>query len=220
MEKNIEYFGKVVGDNATVKSFASLASARQNAIQHILWNEEMSQWFDVWLSSKKCKLSPVDNKTVSLCTQRWWIARGPMFMFFKQYSKNSVIESSVVNCDQIFSSIVFCPVSTFFLLCKSECRWWKVSLGFSRLLSQSWGSSKRDQNMYSYMKPDAHLQVVYEWEQKRLAFASNFVPLWVRILSPGEWCHLNCCNQLINRYIYGLAHCHQAFDMRGCGRRG
>jgi len=88
LEKNIQYFAKVLGNSTTENWFTIAASQRQRAIQRILWNRKKGQWFDAWLSTNNC---------------------------------------TVVN---------------------------KVT--------------------------------IYEWKQKRVTFASNFIPLWAEILPKGD----------------------------------
>ena len=66
MEKNIEYFAKVLGNQPIETRFASAAKDRQRAIQRIHWNRKKGQWFDAWLSPNHCNLSEIDNRTVRL----------------------------------------------------------------------------------------------------------------------------------------------------------
>jgi hypothetical protein len=66
MEKNIEYFAKVLGNQPIETRFASAAKDRQRAIQRIHWNRKEGQWFDAWLSPNHCSLSETDNRTVRL----------------------------------------------------------------------------------------------------------------------------------------------------------
>ena len=61
LEKNIQYFAKVLGNSTTEKWFTTAASQRQRAIQKILWNRKKGQWFDAWLSTNNCT---VVNKVV------------------------------------------------------------------------------------------------------------------------------------------------------------
>lgn len=91
MEKNVEYFASILGNQTIQTQFASAASDRQRAIQRILWSRKRGQWFDAWLSPNGCSFSENDNKTI-----------------------------------------------------------------------------------------------VYEWKQKRLTYASNFVPLWAGVLPKGD----------------------------------
>ena len=64
MEKNIEYFAKVLGNQTIKTRFASAAKDRQRAIQRIHWSRKKGQWFDAWLSPNRCSLSETDNRTV------------------------------------------------------------------------------------------------------------------------------------------------------------
>jgi len=64
MEKNIEYFAKILGNQTIETRFATAAKNRQKAIQLIHWNRKTSQWFDVWLSPNQCSPSKTDNRTV------------------------------------------------------------------------------------------------------------------------------------------------------------
>lgn len=64
MEKNIEYFAKVLGNQTVEARFASAAKDRQRAIQRIHWSRKKGQWFDAWLSPTQCSLSKSDNRTV------------------------------------------------------------------------------------------------------------------------------------------------------------
>ncbi|KAG0571890.1 hypothetical protein KC19_VG051300 [Ceratodon purpureus] len=92
MEKNIEYFGKILVNQIVETRFANAAKDRYRAIQRILWSRKNGQWFDAWLSYDECSLSETNKRTV----------------------------------------------------------------------------------------------VVYEWVQKRLTYASNFVPLWAGVLPKGD----------------------------------
>lgn len=64
MEKNIEYFAKILGNHTVEARFAIAAKDRQRAIQRILWSRNKGQWFDAWLSHDGCSLSEADNRTV------------------------------------------------------------------------------------------------------------------------------------------------------------
>ncbi|XP_024398910.1 probable trehalase isoform X5 [Physcomitrium patens] len=64
MEKNIEYFAKILGNQTTEMRFAIAAKDRQRAIQKVLWNRKKGQWYDVWLHPNRCSYSETDNRTV------------------------------------------------------------------------------------------------------------------------------------------------------------
>lgn len=49
MERDIAYFAKLIGENATSEKFAEASKARHVAIDSILWNSDMEQWVDYWL---------------------------------------------------------------------------------------------------------------------------------------------------------------------------
>ncbi|KAK4844923.1 hypothetical protein QYF36_026087 [Acer negundo] len=51
MELDIAFLAKVVGDNATSKSFLVASTARKQAINTVFWNEEKGQWLDYWINN-------------------------------------------------------------------------------------------------------------------------------------------------------------------------
>jgi alpha,alpha-trehalase len=61
MEVNIAFFAKVVGDIETSRNFSVFAKSRKKAIQSILWNAKMGQWFDYWLPACSKKVTTINN---------------------------------------------------------------------------------------------------------------------------------------------------------------
>ncbi|XAR70139.1 Alpha,alpha-trehalase [Bertholletia excelsa] len=51
MELDIAFFANVTGDAITATKFLEFAQARKEAMNSILWNAEMGQWLDYWISS-------------------------------------------------------------------------------------------------------------------------------------------------------------------------
>ncbi|TVU31968.1 hypothetical protein EJB05_23684 [Eragrostis curvula] len=49
MERDIAFFAKLIGENATSDKFLEASKARHIAIDSILWNSEMEQWLDYWI---------------------------------------------------------------------------------------------------------------------------------------------------------------------------
>ncbi|KAH7388450.1 hypothetical protein KP509_16G076300 [Ceratopteris richardii] len=68
MESNIAYFAKVLGVKSAVRKFGRAAKARQIAMDSIMWNDDMGQWFDYVLDSYHCKVYL--NKTIYLWNER------------------------------------------------------------------------------------------------------------------------------------------------------
>jgi hypothetical protein len=65
MERDIEFFAKLIGEYTTSKEFSEAAKAHQIAIDSILWNSDMEQWLDYWLPTDvKCQ---VPMKEEGLC---------------------------------------------------------------------------------------------------------------------------------------------------------
>ncbi|KAL2237403.1 UNVERIFIED_CONTAM: Trehalase, partial [Sesamum indicum] len=50
MELDISFLAHVVGDAVTAGRFSEASQARKKAINSVLWNAEMQQWLDYWLS--------------------------------------------------------------------------------------------------------------------------------------------------------------------------
>ncbi|KAL0313316.1 UNVERIFIED_CONTAM: Trehalase [Sesamum radiatum] len=50
MELDIAFLAHVVGDAVTAARFREASQARKKAINSVLWNAEMQQWLDYWLS--------------------------------------------------------------------------------------------------------------------------------------------------------------------------
>lgn len=51
MELDISYLAKVCLDSSTAERFARASKARHNAMNAVLWNEEMGQWLDYWINT-------------------------------------------------------------------------------------------------------------------------------------------------------------------------
>lgn len=62
MELNIEFFAKTLGESSIAKTFIKASNARHIAIDTILWNDEMGQWFDYWLDPLKCEHIQVNDQ--------------------------------------------------------------------------------------------------------------------------------------------------------------
>ncbi|XP_075517891.1 putative trehalase isoform X2 [Primulina tabacum] len=50
MELDISYMAHIAGNSRTAARFRDAAEARKKTINSILWNAEMGQWLDYWLS--------------------------------------------------------------------------------------------------------------------------------------------------------------------------
>ncbi|KAL3499032.1 hypothetical protein ACH5RR_041764 [Cinchona calisaya] len=50
MELDIAFLANVVGDSSVAVRFTEASQAKQKAMNSILWNAEMGQWFDYWLT--------------------------------------------------------------------------------------------------------------------------------------------------------------------------
>jgi alpha,alpha-trehalase len=60
MELDIAFLARVAGDHAAERHYTKAANARRLAINSILWNEEMGQWFDYWLPLNDSEVQSVD----------------------------------------------------------------------------------------------------------------------------------------------------------------
>ncbi|KAK7306857.1 hypothetical protein VNO77_44817 [Canavalia gladiata] len=59
MERNIALFAEVTGDYNAAKHFLKLSDARKKAMNSVLWNEDMKQWLDYWLTDSTCEETQV-----------------------------------------------------------------------------------------------------------------------------------------------------------------
>ncbi|CAK9876863.1 unnamed protein product [Sphagnum jensenii] len=64
MELDIVFLARVAGDHAAERHYTKAANARRLAINSILWNEEMGQWFDYWLPLNNSEVQSVDMQKV------------------------------------------------------------------------------------------------------------------------------------------------------------
>lgn len=62
MEINIAFIAKRLGNQTVVAKFGNAAKARRLAINSIMWNDNMGQWFDYILDPQQCEVQL--NKTV------------------------------------------------------------------------------------------------------------------------------------------------------------
>ncbi|KAL0331721.1 UNVERIFIED_CONTAM: Trehalase [Sesamum angustifolium] len=59
MELDISFLAHVVGDAVTAAHFREASQARKKAINSVLWNAEMQQWLDYWLSDSNASKEEV-----------------------------------------------------------------------------------------------------------------------------------------------------------------
>ncbi|MCO5609105.1 hypothetical protein L7F22_063327 [Adiantum nelumboides] len=67
MEMNIAYIAEVLGNQIVAARFSKAAKARRLAINSIMWNDDMGQWFDYKLDIQHCEVHR--NKTIYLWTE-------------------------------------------------------------------------------------------------------------------------------------------------------
>lgn len=56
MELDIAALAEVVGDYNISANFLDASKAREEAMRSVLWNAEMGQWLDYWLTDSTCKV--------------------------------------------------------------------------------------------------------------------------------------------------------------------
>lgn len=56
MEMNIAFIAKRLGNQTVVTKFGNAAKARRLAINSIMWNDNMGQWFDYILDPQQCEV--------------------------------------------------------------------------------------------------------------------------------------------------------------------
>lgn len=65
MEENLAFFGDLLGKHDLSKHFTKMAKSRRQAMDAILWNEEMGQYLDYWLV-KRNETSTVNYKNFEI----------------------------------------------------------------------------------------------------------------------------------------------------------
>ncbi|KAG0474332.1 hypothetical protein HPP92_014018 [Vanilla planifolia] len=116
MELDLAFLAKKVGDATISKNFKEASNARLHAMTSILWNAEMNQWLDYWLSS--CARDCEDKHQFDARNQNDKIFASnfiPLWTW-NHKSDTSKHEIKVENILESFQNLVFCVMLESLLL--------------------------------------------------------------------------------------------------------